>query len=106
MSTDPIRTASDATAATLELPADLGIEQLAALHAQLAPRVADAAPLTLDGGAVTRVHTAGLQLCAAFCRDRARAGLATVWREPSATLRDAARLLGLDAGLCLAEVRP
>lgn len=105
MSPDPIRSASGATAATLEVPADLGIEGLAALHAQLVPHVADAGPLTLDGRAVTRVHAAGLQLYAAFCRDRARAGLATAWREPSAALRDAARLLGLDAGLCLAEVR-
>jgi len=89
-------------AATLCLPADLGIERLASLREQLAAVPADA-PLTLDARQVSRVHSAALQLLAAFCRDRHAAGLSTVWSASSDVWREAARRLGLSLTLQLEE---
>ena len=79
----------------LKLPADLGIENSAALHALLAPHLADTAPVTLAAGEVTRLHAASLQVLVAFVRSRTKAGQATAWQEPSAELRAAAQKLGL-----------
>ena len=88
------------SAAALRLPADLGIEHVAALRDELAAQL-DATPLALDAGDVSRLHAAALQLLAAFCRERRDAGRATNWRAASATLRDGARVLGLGAMLDL-----
>jgi anti-anti-sigma regulatory factor len=91
-----------APGAPLELPPDLGIEQAAALHALLASRLDEAGPVTLAAGGVTRLHTAGLQVLAAFCATRAAAGRATVLDHPSAELRAAAARLALGPLLGLA----
>lgn len=85
---------------SLELPASLDIAQAAALHAQLAPQL-DAPALTLSAAAVERVHTAGLQVLAAFVQTRSHAGRATAWHAPSAPLCQAASRLGLAALLRL-----
>lgn len=90
---------SDATLCCL--PADLGIEQLAALREQLV--ATDGASLRFDARQVSRVHSASLQLLAAYCRDRRTAGLDTHWADASETLRDAARRLDLTTTLQLQE---
>ena len=82
----------------LSLQADLGIEQVAALHAALQPHFDDAV-LELSGADVRRVHTAGLQLLHAFMRDRAARGRVTTITLPSPTLVEAARQLALAASL-------
>ncbi|HET8880786.1 MAG TPA: STAS domain-containing protein [Solimonas sp.] len=97
-----MNTADPASAATLGLPADLGIERLAELRALLSPAF-DAPTLRIDAGAVARVHGAALQLLAAFCRDRARAGHRTQWPAASAALRDAVRRLALTRHLQIEE---
>jgi len=85
------------------LPADLGIEQAARLHALLSPHFEDAAPVTLAAGGVSRLHTAGLQVLAAFVSGRAAAGRATTLDNPSTELRSAAARLGLSRVLGLAS---
>lgn len=82
------------------LDRDLGIERCEALKEALAARAGDPA-LRLDGGAVERVHTAGLQVLVAWRRDRDGAGLDTAWSACSDGLRAAARTLGLEAALGL-----
>src|SRR3546814_7206440 len=62
-------TAEIASDIRIGLPADLGIERLAELRAQLAPTF-EMTVLRIDGSAISRVHGATLQLLAAFCRDR------------------------------------
>lgn len=81
--------------AVIALPAELGIEQLQALHAELAARVGDAAAVTVDGAAVARAHGAALQLLGLFWRERQNAQLQTLWQAPSEALRGAAAVLGL-----------
>src|SRR3546814_16759902 len=66
-------TAEIASDIRIGLPADLGIERLAELRAQLAPTF-EMTVLRIDGSAISRVHGATLQLLAAFCRDRNAAG--------------------------------
>jgi ABC-type transporter Mla MlaB component len=86
-------------AASLVLSADLGIEHAAALKSQLLSVATQAAPLRLDGAAVSRLHAAAVQLLAALCRDRRDGGLATHWSQASETLRAAATTLGLNDSL-------
>jgi ABC-type transporter Mla MlaB component len=58
--------------------------------------VDEAGPLTLDVSALQRIDTAGLQLLAAFVRDRRAAGRAVAWGGRAAALEAAAVLLGLN----------
>jgi ABC-type transporter Mla MlaB component len=53
----------------------------------------------VDVTALQRIDTAGLQLLAAFVRDRRTAGRMVAWRGRSAALDAAAGLLGLDSML-------
>ena len=82
-------------AAAIRLPAELGIEAAGELYRELLAHVEDAAPVVLDGGEVTRVHGAALQLFCLFCRERRDGGRITHWQAPSVALRSAAELLGL-----------
>ncbi|HEY9547787.1 MAG TPA: hypothetical protein VIR56_17385 [Solimonas sp.] len=95
-------TAEIASDIRIGLPADLGIERLAELRAQLAPTF-EMTVLRIDGSAISRVHGATLQLLAAFCRDRTAAGHVTHWQSPSTVLRDAARQLALTPHLQIEE---
>ncbi len=87
--------------AVLVLPSDLGIEHAAGLKALLLPAATQAAPLEIDGAAVSRLHAAALQLLAALCRDRRDAGLVTRWSRAATTLREDAATLGLNDSLDL-----
>lgn len=73
------------------------VSEAAALKSRLARLISERRPVALDIGRVERVDTAGMQLIAAFVRDRRRQGLAIEWHGRSATLSAAARLLGLDS---------
>ena len=85
----------------LILQPDLGIERVGELHQALLPHLEDEEPVALAGGAVERVHAAGLQLLHAFVRDRAGAGRATTVTTPSPALVNAARQLALAVSLGL-----
>lgn len=96
--------AASATAEpTLRLPADLDIEQAAALKALLTPHLAEPTPVTLDASDVARIHTAAMQLFCMFCSDRRSAGRETRWATPSPALRSAAALLGVTTLLQLSR---
>lgn len=87
---------------TVSLGEDLGIEASADLKQRLSAHLEDPA-VSLDGGAVKRVHTAAMQVLCAFFRSRGEQGRTTALAACSEPLRDAARLLGLSAQLGLAE---
>ena len=65
------------------------------LKGELARRLGESSPVTLDVSALQRIDTAGLQLLAAFVRDRRTAGRAVAWRGRAPALEAAAGLLGL-----------
>jgi anti-anti-sigma regulatory factor len=82
---------------TITLGADCTIEHSPGLHQQLAKILADRACVTLDFTAVKRSDTAGLQVLAAFIRERREAGRAIELAGIQDNFFATARLLGLDA---------
>ncbi|HTX04430.1 MAG TPA: STAS domain-containing protein [Steroidobacteraceae bacterium] len=80
---------------SLTLAAECTVAEAESLKAQLVRRLDEAGPVTVDVSAVQRIDTAGLQLLAAFVRDRRTAGRAVQWRGRAAALDSAAGLLGL-----------
>jgi ABC-type transporter Mla MlaB component len=81
---------------SLLLAAECTVAQADTLKSELGRRLQEPAPVTLDVSAVQRIDTAGLQLLAAFIRDRRTAGRAVTWRGQAAALTTAAGLLGLN----------
>ncbi|MDR3417695.1 MAG: STAS domain-containing protein [Nevskia sp.] len=78
----------------VHLPAELGIDGVAALKAQLAKVVGEPRKVVMEASEVERVHTAALQLFCLFCRDRRAADREVEFARPSPALRSAAALLG------------
>ncbi|HVS75885.1 MAG TPA: STAS domain-containing protein [Steroidobacteraceae bacterium] len=81
---------------SLALAAECTAAEADALKSDLSRRLDDPQPVTVDVSALERVDTAGLQLLAAFVRDRRVAGRAVRWRGRATPLGTAARLLGLN----------
>ena len=69
------------------------------LKSDLARRLDEREAVVVDVSALQRIDTAGLQLLAAFVRDRRVAGRTVQWRGRAAALDTAAALLGLSAML-------
>jgi len=88
---------------SLLLAADCTVAEADTLKAALGGRLPQSEPVTLDVSALQRIDTAGLQLLAAFVRDRRTAGHAVAWRGRAAALETAAGLLGLRDMLELAR---
>ena len=84
----------------MTLDSDLGIEHSVALKETLAEHL-QAPQRQVDAGAVERVHTASLQVLAAWWRDRDAAGHRTEWTACSEPLQAAAGTVGLEAALGL-----
>jgi anti-anti-sigma regulatory factor len=83
------------------LPADFGIERLAATAAALQAQVAERTAIQLQAAAVQRIHAASLQwLLALSLAARAR-GQTFSLHQPSPVLREAARRLGLAPDLMI-----
>jgi ABC-type transporter Mla MlaB component len=80
----------------LTLAADCTVAEADALKSQLARRLQQSEPVIVDVSALQRIDTAGLQLLAAFVRDRRTAGRALEWRGRASALDAAAGLLGLN----------
>jgi ABC-type transporter Mla MlaB component len=80
---------------SLLLAAECTVAEAEALKSELGRRLQQSQPVTLDVSALQRIDTAGLQLLAAFVRDRRTAGRAVAWRGRASALETAAGLLGL-----------
>ncbi|MDE2049706.1 MAG: STAS domain-containing protein [Gammaproteobacteria bacterium] len=84
---------------SLTLAAQCTVAEAESLKSELARRLDESGPVTLDVSALQRIDTAALQLLAAFVRDRRTAGRAVEWRGKAAALDTAAGLLGLNVTL-------
>jgi len=80
----------------LTLAADCTVAEADGLKSELARLLDESGPITVDVSALQRIDTAGLQLLAAFVRDRRTAGRAVAWRGEASALEAAAGLLGLN----------
>jgi ABC-type transporter Mla MlaB component len=86
---------------TLVLAANCNVKDAAELKQTLCLHLDDAAPVAVDVGKVERIDTSTMQLLCAFARDRAAHQRKVEWLGDSPVLRDAARLLGVEALLGL-----
>ena len=83
-------------AGSLTLAVECTVAEADALKSELARRLDESGPVTVDVSALQRIDTAGLQLLAAFVRDRRNAGRTVDWRGRASALEAAAGLLGLN----------
>ena len=86
---------------TIVLASNCNVRDAAELKQSLCLHLEQAAPVSLDVGSVERVDTSTMQLLCAFVRDRSAQQLAVEWIGDSPVVRDAARLLDVEALLCL-----
>jgi len=82
------------------IAAECTVADASSLKSSLA-RLLDESSVTLDISAVQRIDTAGLQVIAAFIRERESHGRQVQWRGHAPAIATAARLLGLGALLKL-----
>ncbi|MEJ1961954.1 MAG: STAS domain-containing protein [Gammaproteobacteria bacterium] len=82
---------------TITLASDCTIEHSPGLHQQLARALSNRACVTLDFAAVKRADTAGLQVLAAFIRERRAAGRDLELTGMQDNFLATAQLLGLSA---------
>ena len=80
---------------SLTLAAECTVAEAQSLRSELARRLDQAGPVRVDVSALQRIDTAGLQLLAAFVRDRRTAGRLVEWHGRADALEGAASLLGL-----------
>jgi ABC-type transporter Mla MlaB component len=99
------RVARPGGATSFALAADCTVSQAVRLKSRLAAFLVRPSNLTLNARAVKRVDGAGLQLLAAFVRQRRASGRSVTWRGVSSELAEGAALLGLAAILELPEQR-
>lgn len=88
-------------AAALTLAAECTVAESDSLKAGLTRLLDEAEAVTLDVRGLQRIDAAGLQLLAAFVRDRRAAERAVEWRGRAPALDAAATLLGLHGMLQL-----
>ncbi len=102
-------TSATATASSTEAPhttliycsPELDISGAQDLYDTLQVALRAQCPVVLDATHVERVDTAVLQMLCAFVRAAQGSGMAVQWRQPSAALENAARLLNIRACLAL-----
>lgn len=85
----------------LELPATVGIGEAEALHGDLVARLAAGGTILVDGSSVERITTPAIQVmlaCARTCTTDGD-GVRFAISAASDSMRDAFRLLGLEAEL-------
>jgi ABC-type transporter Mla MlaB component len=77
------------------------VSDAGSLKENLAALLDQPLPVTLDITALQRIDTAGLQVIAAFVRERTGRGRSVEWQGTAPVLTTAARLLGLTSLLRL-----
>jgi anti-anti-sigma regulatory factor len=97
--------ARSAKAAPIELGARLSITEAVDLHKTFTERIAQGAPIVIDGGKVEEIDTAILQLLASVWMTGAKQGVECRWQTASEALRRIARLIGVAELLNLDSVK-
>jgi len=83
------------------LPSSCAVKDAAALKQSLCRHLQAEAEVSIDVRSVERMDTSTMQLLCAFVRDRAARQAKVAWLGDSRALREAARLLGVEAMLAL-----
>ena len=85
------------------LAINCNVKDAAELKQTLCLHLDDAASVRVDVGSVERVDTSTMQVLCAFVRDRSAQQRTVEWLGDASVVRDAARLLGVEAMLCLPQ---
>lgn len=85
------------------LPASCTLREAVALKETLLSSVDVENALSMDARAVERIDTAGMQVLAAFVRERATQSRTVEWLGLSETFLEAVRLLGLSSSLSIPD---
>lgn len=85
----------------VDLPERLTIAQVESLHEKLEQVSNESQEVSLNGGAVVKADTAGLQVLYAFIQEIKKQGADITWSSSSDELKEAADLLGLRESLVL-----
>lgn len=109
--TAPVAVVEAATAVAPSQPAivlasNCNVKDAGELKQSLCHYLDEVAPVALDVGKVERVDTSTMQLLCAFVRDRTARDRQVEWVGDARIIRDAARLLGVEALLSLPGVAP
>lgn len=94
-------TGADLSRDVLTLPADLTIVEAGAFHAEISSWLQAECSIAIDGKAVESIDGAGIQLLAAFIKDRAARSGEVYWINASDVLVSAATQMGLHGALLL-----
>lgn len=94
---DPVHIEHTADTTHVALEAALGIADARTLHEKLNAALAAATPVVMDASRVERLDAAVMQVLTGFCRAARERSLAVTWENPSPSLQQAVRLLGLEA---------
>ncbi len=86
---------------TFDLPATMTISSVEALHEAMEPIVLQGCDVVVNGQAVEKIDTAGLQLVLAFKTAMTRQNVNFSWSACSDLLRESAQQLGLSQALTL-----
>ena len=89
---------------SVDLPENLTIATAEGLHDELEPLVTGSQDVTLNGAAVARVDTAGVQIIYSFMQALENAGASVNWEKPSDSLLEASEKLGMTEHLALKSV--
>ncbi len=100
---DSPATAAESHSGHLELGEQLVISTVREFRAGWMEQIEEGAtsPVTLEGGAIKTIDTAGLQLVIALTRELSDNGVSWQWGEASESLKSSAEQLGLTAALSL-----
>jgi len=79
----------------------LDITEAESLKKRLLKALSESSTIELKAESVTKVDTAGLQLCIALQKDLALSEKTIIWKNPSQELMDGVKLLGLSEDLQL-----
>ena len=97
----PTATSDIDTGAAFALPEQMSIQEVGELHAVLRDMLDTGGGIQLDASGVESVDGAGIQLLAAFFKEAVVHQISVEWAGVSATLVEAADVLGLRELLCI-----
>lgn len=98
---DPIQVEHRSGTTHVVLDVTVGIAEARVLHETLGKLLPRQTSIVLHAGRLERIDTAAMQVLASFCRTARQRRLALTWETPSASLREAANLLGLESAFGL-----
>jgi ABC-type transporter Mla MlaB component len=99
----PASVVVDASRSEIALASNCTVKDAVVLKKTLVAVKDVAQTVIINASAVERVDTATLQLLCSFVRERVGNDREVTWREPSASIIQASKLLGLTELLCLSN---